>query len=65
MLQPKWSTLKTVRNSDFLEILASYLLIFYYKIQYVCVSVWLSVCPFGTGSQTMRTTVMELLQVTQ
>ena len=39
--------------------------ILYYKIQSVCVFVWLSVCPFGIGSQTMRTTVMELLQVTQ
>ena len=39
--------------------------ILYYKIQSVCVFVWLSVCPFGIGSQTMRTTVMNLLQVTQ
>ena len=35
--------------------------ILYYKIQSVC----LIVCSCGIGSQTMRTTVMNLLQVTQ
>ena len=39
--------------------------ILYYKIQSVCVIVCLSVCSCGIGSQTMRTTVMNLLQVTQ
>ena len=47
--------------------------ILYYKIQYVCVSVCVWVCEYvsmwvcesGIGSQIMRTTVMEFLQVTQ
>ena len=39
--------------------------ILYYEIQSVCVFVSMWVCLCGIGSQTMRTTAMKLLQVTQ
>ena len=41
------------------------ILILYNKTQSVCVSVCVRVCSPGIGFQTMRTTVMKLLQVTQ
>ena len=44
-----------------LNLTALFSFILYYKIQSVCVFV----CLYGIGSQTMRTKVMKLLQVTQ
>ena len=41
-----------------------WLIILYYKIQSVCVFMSMFVSS-GIGSQTMQTTVMQLLQVTQ
>ena len=44
-----------------------YVILYYYKTQSfcACVSVCVCVCLSGIGSQTMRTTVMKPLQVTQ